>query len=492
MYHRLTIRHPRHGDFIHMARLKLQCTPRTSLMVVLIVAVLARLLAQLSLPLIITNDSVGYLGWSLELLHGTWPDFPPTRTPGYPLLLWCVFTCLSPTSWAIALVHHAAGVLVAASVWKITHDIAHSRVALLVGLLVALDPWLIGFESYALSDSLCVLLVVLPLACLSGNRSRLLAVLAGVVLGLGVLTRPSLMAWIPGLLLVSLLGTKLSLSRSLAFAVACVLSIAPWLWYNSSRGVGGLAETEGLALWGGLARSGLLSQDVEIPLEVKPEVERLLAGETGEGLVMGIYTELGQIEGFDRGAFLGSWSRTSLDRDPFGYAQGVVHASAWQANSILPGSPYRYDHTKWMMRRLGGEDAMEGVPPNFATRHERDWLDGFAGGEPRGPVAWLYRAMPGGALGLSPQLLGAMATGIACVVLLRRREFQAAALLASSFPIVIGHALLLQPFSRYSLSAWPVWWIGVGVLCWIAWAHASRFVCHSVSQRRDDDRGCDR
>lgn len=460
--------------------------PRRGLLVVLMVALLMRVLAYFTLPLIITNDGVWYLLWSQELAGGSWPELPAARTPGYVCFLAAVFRLMGAHASAVLLAQHVVGLGLVACIWKVGRDMCGHRVAIGAGLFAALDPWLLGFESYALSDALGAAVVLVSLTLVSGNRSVLTSLAAGILAGLAALVRPSLMAWWPGLFLVAFVaphvGWTLRPVRGLVFAAACVIAVMPWYLHNADRGVRGLAGTDGLALWGGLARWELLSPDVQVPREIEDVVDRLLEGETSEELVMGVYTRLGQIEGVDRAELIRKWSVESLREKPFGYAIAAAHAGAWQTNTRLPGSRYRHDETLWMMRRLGGTDSLEDIPPNFTGPHPQPGLKPFQDDAPAGPLAFLYRAMPGASMGVTPHAVAFLASIVAMGLLLWRRRPHHALLLASSLPIVIGHALLLQPFSRYSLSAWPVWWIGLCVCIQIGWPYARRIVRDPVSE----------
>lgn len=460
--------------------------PWCGLVIVLLVALLVRVLAFFTLPLIITNDGVWYLLWSQELAGGSWPELPAARTPGYVCFLAGVFRLMGTHASAVLLAQHVVGLGLVACIWKVGRDIGGHRVAIGAGLIAALDPWLLGFESYALSDSLGAALVLGALTLVSGNRSLITSLLAGLLVGFAVLVRPSLMAWWPGLFLAALLapvgGWAFRPVRGVVFAAACVIAVMPWYLYNADRGVRGLTQTDGLALWGGLARWELLTSDFQVPEEIEHDVSRLLEGEISEDVVMGVYTRLGQIEGVDRAELLREWSTESLREDPFGYAIAAAHAGAWQANTRLSGSRYRHDETRWMMRRLGGTDTVEGIPPNFTGPHPQAGLKPFEDHAPAGPLAFLYRAMPGASLGVTPHAVAFLASIAAMGLLLWRRRPHHALLLASSFSIVIGHALLLQPFSRYSLSAWPVWWIGLCVCVQLGWPHVRRLVRDSVPE----------
>ena len=103
------------------------------LAVVLLITALFRLIAWVSLPLIITNDGAFYLAWASELAHGSWPDLTSTRTPGYIVFLACVFTMLGESAAAVSAAQHGLGIACAFCGWWIGRRIAGPRVGLAAG-----------------------------------------------------------------------------------------------------------------------------------------------------------------------------------------------------------------------------------------------------------------------------------------------------------------------------------------------------------------------
>ncbi|MEO1717945.1 MAG: glycosyltransferase family 39 protein [Planctomycetota bacterium] len=458
--------------------------------IVLGVAAALRLLSLFTLPLIVTNDGAYYLLWGSQIAEGNWPDLPSTRTPGYPLFLALIFSLLGQSSTSVLLTQHALGVVCAACAWQIARSITNPKVAIAAGLLVGLDPWLLGLSSFALTEVLSVTLVLLSIACVLTRGGPISVTLAGALVGGAILVRPACLAWVPGLVLIAIsLDAKRPRSRLLRPAWAALgvsIAVGPWLAYNASRGVPGIARTDGLALWGGMARSGLLIEDHSLPDRAPPPPAALLQPNPGERVILGYYRSLERVDGLDRADMLGEWARASIANDPIGYARAAAHAALWQSNAMIPGTPYRYDGLLWAMRRLGGTDQPTDRPPNLSTRHLPEFLDRFADDPPVGPLAWIYKHWPIGMFQCYPQLPAGVLTCLALAWTIATRRWTIAAVLASSFPIVIGHALLLQPFARYSISAWMLWWIGSAIalnaICQLAWPRAIRFVRHSVPE----------
>ena len=446
---------------------------RTDWLIVLMVATLPRVLGYLTLPLIITNDGLGYLRWGETIASGVWPELPVERVPGYPLFLGGVFNLFGTSAHAIVLTQSLLGVCSALLAWRIAKRTAGPWAGLIAGIAIALEPWLFMFEHYALSESLTLFLVLGACAASLGygksNRLGLGALIAGICITAAVLTRPAMLAWVPFVGLACVLGAaspKRAAAPAMAFVVGVMVTLVPWLAHNKARDVQGIIRTDGLALWGGLARSQLLDPDYILPDASWPRAAVLYQDHPpSEEEVLGFYHAMGRARGIDRVELLYGWSSASIDRDLEGYAEAVLHALVWQSNAMLPSSPYTHDELRWQMQRLGRDGIGEGqAAPNVQVGVGAGIPEHFHDSKPIGPQAWLYRQWP---IGMSRNVVHpvlGLASFICFFVLIKRKRYAAAALLLGSFALIAGHALLLQPFSRYSMTSWALWWCGFAML----------------------------
>lgn len=105
-------------------------------------------LAMLSaLPLIVTPDgswapdNKGYIPWGVALLD--LGDFagPAVRTPGYPLFLAATFAVLGLSGTAVLVAQHLLGLATVALLTLMAARLSRPAVALVTGLVAALDPW---------------------------------------------------------------------------------------------------------------------------------------------------------------------------------------------------------------------------------------------------------------------------------------------------------------------------------------------------------------
>lgn len=442
-------------------------------LVVLVVAALPRLLGYFTLPIIITNDSLGYLAWGETIASGGWPDLPVERVPGYPVFLAGVFGVFGTSAHAITLAQSVLGVCSALLAWRIARRTSGRAAGMVAGVAIALEPWCFMFEHYALTESLTLFLVLGACAAALGDgrwpRLVLGAFLAGVCIIAAVLTRPAMLAWVPFVGLACVLSApspRRAAAPAMAFAVGVMVSLTPWLAYNKTRDVNSVVQTDGLAMWGGLARAGLLSRAYPLPEGVAPKAAALYTGEPpSEDAVLGFYHALDNVRGIDRGELLRGWVSASIDEHRSGYANAVMHAAVWQSNAMLPSSPYTHDELRWFMQRLGLDGTAEGQPaPNVQISRNGVVKEHYYDRSPIGPQAWLYRKWSiGMARNVVHPVLG-FASFVCFFMLVKRRKYAAAALLLGSFALVAGHAVLLQPFSRYSMTAWALWWCGLAML----------------------------
>lgn len=151
----------------------------------------------------LTEDRDAYLGLAAGLAAGRGYSSPgsthPTayRPPLYPLLL--AASPVAEIGWWVATLHLAAGV---GTVWftvRLGGQLGlRPALALGAGLLVAVDPLLVRYASQPMTETVCTLLTALLLTVWQrwwGQPTLWSALSVGVLLGLGVLCRPTLWAY---------------------------------------------------------------------------------------------------------------------------------------------------------------------------------------------------------------------------------------------------------------------------------------------------------
>lgn len=211
----------------------------------------------------LTVDRDAYLGIAQQIAAGNGiadaTTGQPTafRPPLYPVTL-AFLSMLLSWQTSVALLNIAAGTATVVWTWCIGRKLLPPWKANVAALLVAIDPLLLRYSSQPMTESLCTALVTLfvllalgPAAPATSNAgpvrspqapswSRPLA--TGVVFGLAVLCRPTILAVVPLYLLVtgisSFRGTaprwaSPAVRRALVWAIGAVLVLAPWAIRNA-------------------------------------------------------------------------------------------------------------------------------------------------------------------------------------------------------------------------------------------------------------------
>jgi 4-amino-4-deoxy-L-arabinose transferase-like glycosyltransferase len=211
------------------------------------------------------SDCAGYNTLARELLktgrfHYGMGD--AWRTPGYPGFMAGVYAVLGDNARAVALVQAFLGALSAAAVVLIASQVASPRASLLAGVFQALWPTAVVYTPVLVAENLATPLILLSLVCVawarraSGWRALTLVVVAGVIFGLLLLTRPANCFFAPALLLLlvyDLAQRKWRVAAPLVFVGVTMVVLAPWLIRNNRLGLGPfvLSTEGGLGMWWG-------------------------------------------------------------------------------------------------------------------------------------------------------------------------------------------------------------------------------------------------
>jgi 4-amino-4-deoxy-L-arabinose transferase-like glycosyltransferase len=444
---------------------------------VLVVAVAAavRLLGFLSTPLIVTWDGMEYIHAARSLIEEGKQTLTPYRTPGYPIMLSGAFWICGPNPVVILALQHAFGVVMCwATAWASVH-LAGPAWGLALGLAMAIEPTLLVFESHALTEAPSTALAVICTAVtLADRRPRPgSGLLLGALLGVGCLIRPALQVLVPFYVVAWALRAGSGPRRRLVL-LACAagglaVTTGPWLIYNASRGVTGLARGSAIAAWYGVARSGLV---IEPPAYVDEATaaafhKHVRATEPNpENKVWPFLREIKAVR--DKGAYelLRRWHRDSVANNPGKYARAVLHGVLWQVNVFIPWGPYQASDNAWFMSRFRIDARTLGqAAPNFnasgtVSRYEAFGMYHTTGG-------WLHRFYGWYSVhsirGVPPAALMLAAVG-GLVVGIWKRQWPLALVCAGTLAFVGVHALMLLAQPRYGNPAWATWYIVVAGL----------------------------
>jgi 4-amino-4-deoxy-L-arabinose transferase-like glycosyltransferase len=228
------------------------------------VAVFVRLLvlALVELQEAQQGDSIYYLAvaksiWSSGV-HALGTDLPPTslRVPLYSFLLSWLLVPHGQTGWLIlfqAALTFAAGVIVFFALRR-----ENRSIAFLSALLIVANPFNPFYEVRVLSEILYAALVISSLILLyrAGNGSWAMTVVGGILLGLAILTRETILL-LPIFVAASFVFFPNKLEKLKHLVVAALLAyliVAPWAYRNSTLPGGSFELSRGLLgqnLWVG-------------------------------------------------------------------------------------------------------------------------------------------------------------------------------------------------------------------------------------------------
>ncbi len=464
---------------------------RRAVCITIAVACLTRLMAQGGLSLLVVNDSVDYVLYGQQVAAGNFADISVYRTPGYPTLLGLVNLLFGNSPAGILLVQHTLGVLACALIAVTVARLAGARMALIAGVLAAIDPWLLGFESCLLTEgpsaAAMVIAAAMALAApvnVSSRREALRTLLwsvgLGVVLAAGVLTRPSLQAFAPFAGLAWILrcwdATSPRHWRSVVLpavglAFAFSLLTVPWLVYNQSRSVTGFARGMEVVTWQGFARAGVLSDTFPLDETTKEAYAKFQASGRSDGDTWHFLWAIKAVGSPESLAMLKAWTSASRREHPGLYLQAAARALLWQLNVFPSSGPVAGNETSWFITRLGRDGTLPpgtALVPNMQMEHDLKRVRQFQQWDDGGLVRGFYRWFGGFSeqqIRGIPQIPLFIAACIVTLASLRRCErWPVAVLFAGTLVFVAAHAAMLLPSSRYGLPAWVTWYIALGVL----------------------------
>ncbi len=419
-------------------------------MVVALAAVLARV-ALAGLPLIVTNDGVGYLAWGREIASGDAAAIPANRTPGYPVFLAVVFVVGGIGSAAVLVGQHVLGVVTSGVVaWSVNRRHGR-RWAIAMGLAAGLWPALFVWESYALSETTAVCVMVSGCAmALAPGRWRW-GVGVGLLLGAACLVRPAAQVVVPFAAVGWWMSGERKLGRGAGVLVGVVVVVAPWAVYNAGRGVTGLASGGGVATWMGFAQAGAL--DEPAPESVRAEYERLKGGAVNDARVHEFLVDAGVWGSAAKQGELSAWAWRSARTRPGAYLRGAARSTA----ALLELRRRMETDTGWSLWRLSRDGRELGQSAaNFQLSGDGEAVREFAMGRSGFAAGIVGRAAGLGLRGM-PQVILFAAAAAAIVVLLRKRRWGEALVVTGMIAYFGAHVVMLQPWSRMAVPAWACW-----------------------------------
>lgn len=205
------------------------------LLLIVGIAVLVRLVFAFWRANVPFENGVDYANYADIYWSGGASAFWP---PGYPLFLGLIWHLVGNHSLtAIYIAQALLGGIAVLATYGFARLFVSQRRALGAGALMALFPSAIALSGSFMSEALGIPLCIVAAYLMWPRDARANGwyVLAGVVLGIGVLTRPALLCLPAAILVAGLWGKSFPQSWKRQFAAACavcVLTVGLWTWRN--------------------------------------------------------------------------------------------------------------------------------------------------------------------------------------------------------------------------------------------------------------------
>lgn len=227
----------------HDAHTKTTCRVEWRTLILLIAAtVLVRAAVLGVVPDTFVDDPDAYRAVALNLVehgcfgHGTQPI--ATRPVLYPLVV-AACRLVDPALWySLALVHLVLGTATVVLTYLLAIRWQVGRWALLAAGLVAIDPILLLSSTLVMTETVATFLAVASLLALTRCAEQPTAgraALAGALMALAVLCRPTFLVWMGPVLLLLPFATRPWRDRAVVFAagsLAACLVLSPWAIRN--------------------------------------------------------------------------------------------------------------------------------------------------------------------------------------------------------------------------------------------------------------------
>lgn len=213
-------------------------------LVLLIAATLAIRMAVLAaMPDTFVADPDAYRVVALNLVeHGCFgygDQLIATRPVLYPLVV-AACRLVDPALWySLALVHLLLGVATVVLTYRLAIRWRVGRLSWLAAALVAIDPLLLLHSTLVMTETLATFLAVAGLLAVTGCAERpaaTRAILAGILMGLAVLCKPTFLPWTAlTILLLPFAADQWQNRVKLLAATACsaIVVLSPWAIRNA-------------------------------------------------------------------------------------------------------------------------------------------------------------------------------------------------------------------------------------------------------------------
>jgi hypothetical protein len=302
-------------------------------------------------PALIFPDSVRYLEYAHNFVHGHW-TVDDQRQSGYSILITPAVALNA--IWLIPLIQHLAGLAIAVLIYAILIKYGARRwLAALATIPVLFDPLQLVLEQYVLTDVWTVVLIMAALALLvwrpnwrrDWRRDWRVTVAAGLLLGIAVTFRDEeLIMIVP--VAGYLLAARYPLKQLAALVVCFLIPVTAYLgWFKGTRGEWNFTTFSGAFLYGRVADfadcTGLALPGYERPLcPAQPPAQRVADYYTwNPASPQWTFTVP---PGMSRDAVVRDFSIRIIKHQPGGYAEAVAKDFLYGFSPVRGAGPEHY------------------------------------------------------------------------------------------------------------------------------------------------------
>lgn len=153
--------------------------------------------------------------------------FNTHRPPLYPLFLRAIYALFGTGNYsAVFVIQSVLSSLAIVLMYRAVSRMWSRRAGVIAAAIYCVYPGLIMYNLTTLTESLSVLIAVAIIAVAASSLDdRRKAIMQALIVGIGALTKPAFLFFVPGMLL--------TMRRKLIFLVVFLAALAPWILYNA-------------------------------------------------------------------------------------------------------------------------------------------------------------------------------------------------------------------------------------------------------------------
>lgn len=202
-------------------------TKRIILIAILLIATFFRI--YLALTCHATPDYSDMAMYNEAALSSGITAFPP---PGYPLFLRAIYAIFGVYNYiAVFVIQGILSALTVFFIYYVTRKVSNENAGLIAAGIAAIYPNLIAYNLTTLTETLSVTLVmIILLIAVTSLKDTHKSILTGIIITIGYFIKPTMLFFIPGLLI--------GLKKRLVLILTIVITLSPFILHSIVTGTG--------------------------------------------------------------------------------------------------------------------------------------------------------------------------------------------------------------------------------------------------------------